>query len=126
MLFITVGAVQTPALLLWIANFANSCSLQASGITLTYVVKACIPVFTVLVCAVKGQRFSTAVLASLLPICFGVGVASSSDVSFCYQGLAAALCSAVAQTLLNISIKEVTTKSKLSGPQAFMGMSIIW
>ena len=122
----TVAAVQTPALFLWVANYANSCSLQASGITLTYVVKACIPVFTVLVCATKGQRFSSSVLMSLLPICIGVGLASGSDMSFCYHGLAAALCSAVAQTLLNISIKEVTAKSKLTGPQAFLGMSIIW
>ena len=122
----TVEAVQTPALFLWVANYANSCSLQASGITLTYVVKACIPVFTVLACAAKGQRFSSSVLMSLLPICAGVGLASGSDLSFCYHGLAAALCSAIAQTMLNISIKEVTAKSKLTGPQAFLGMSIIW
>jgi hypothetical protein len=34
-------AVAYPAALLWVANYANSVSLAMSGITLTYVVKAC-------------------------------------------------------------------------------------
>lgn len=37
--------VSVPAVLLWVANYANSIALQKAGITLTYVLKAGIPVF---------------------------------------------------------------------------------
>ena len=111
---------------LWLANYANSCALQACGITLTYIVKACIPVLTVAICALRGQRFPLPIFLSLVPICLGVAVASFSDVAFSLQGFLAALLSAVAQAFLNLSIKEVTARTQYSGPVAFMGMSIIW
>jgi len=114
-----------PAFFLWLANYFNSVSLQLSGITLTYAVKACIPVFTVLICSATGQFFPPAIFASLVPICMGVAMASISDLDFNLQGLAAAMISAIAQTLLNLSIKKVRQHSGHTGPQAFMGMSII-
>ena len=49
-----------------------------------------------------------------------------SDLDFSLQGLIAALCSAIAQTFMNISIKKVREKTGYSGPKAFLGMSIIW
>ena len=123
---ISVRNVFLPAMFLWLANYANSCALQACGITLTYIVKACIPVLTVAICALRGQRFPLPIFLSLLPICLGVAVASFSDVAFSLQGFLAALLSAVAQAFLNLSIKEVTARTQYSGPVAFMGMSIIW
>lgn len=117
--------VSVPAVLLWFANYFNSISLNAAGITLTYVVKACIPVFTVLVCTFGGQKFPTVIYASLLPICLGVALASGSDLDFSVYGLAAAFISAMAQTLMNITIKTVRNKTGYSGPKAFLGMTIV-
>jgi len=115
-----------PALLLWIANFFNSYSLQFAGITLTYVVKACIPVFTVIICTIQGQKFSLLVYVSLIPICCGVAMASGSDLDFSVLGLSAALISAIAQTFMNISIKSVRSRTSYTGIQAFTGMTIVW
>ena len=66
----------TPAVLLWIANYSNSYALKAAGITLTYIVKACIPVFTVIICSMQGQKFPIMIYISLIPICLGVALAS--------------------------------------------------
>jgi len=70
--------VVKPAMFLWIANFANSLALNLTGITLTYVVKASIPVFTVAICSISGQRFHLLIYVSLLPICIGVALASGT------------------------------------------------
>lgn len=113
-------------MLLWVANYSNSVGLQIAGITLTYVVKACIPVFTVAVCTIQGQKFPLLIYISLIPICFGVALASGSDLDFSVNGLIAALVSAIAQTFMNISIKSVRSSTGYSGPCAFMGMCIIW
>lgn len=117
--------VVIPALLLWIANYANSYALKDAGITLTYVVKACIPVFTVFICKLQGQNFPLLIYISLLPICLGVALASVSDLNFSLPGLIAALVSALAQTCMNISIKSVGATTGYSGPKAFLGMAIV-
>lgn len=114
-----------PAILLWIANCANSVALKSAGVTLTYVVKASIPVFTVLVCTIQGQAFSGMIYLSLIPICVGVALASGSDMYFSYLGLGAALVSALAQTFMNLSIKKVRQKTGHSGSKAFLGMTIL-
>lgn len=70
-----------PAALLFIANYTNSISLAASGITLTYVVKSSIPVITVAICAIRGEEtIQPIIYVSLLPICLGVALASGSDI----------------------------------------------
>ncbi len=120
-----VRNVMVPAVLLWLANYSNSISLKMAGITLTYVVKACIPVFTVIICSLSGQKFPAVIYASLLPICLGVALASGSDLDFSLWGLIAAFVSALAQTLMNISIKSVRVKTGYTGPKAFMGMTIV-
>lgn len=117
--------VAVPATLLWIANFANSVSLDISGITLTYVVKASIPVFTVIVCLLRGERFAPMIYISLLPICIGVALASGTDIDFSLKGFAAAVISAFAQTLMNLLIKSVREKEGLSAPLAFYGMATV-
>ena len=122
---IVVHDVFWPATLLWIANCANSVALKAAVVTLTYVVKASIPVFTVMVCTLQGQKFDGMVYFSLIPICLGVALASGSDMYFSYLGLAAALVSALAQTFMNLSIKKVRSKKGHSGSKAFFGMTIL-
>lgn len=114
-----------PAILLWGANYANSISLQLAGITLTYVVKACIPVFTVITCTIMGQKFPLIIYVSLIPICFGVVLASGADVNVSVTGLCAASVSALSQTFMNISIKSVREKTGYSGQKSFLGMTIV-
>ena len=56
------GATQV-GLLLFVANFANSVALQMTGITVTYVVKAAIPVFTVRFVVGPGPTLRTCKLS---------------------------------------------------------------
>ena len=121
-----IGDVAFPAVLLCIANCSNSVALASAGVTLTYVVKACIPVFTVIICRfVYDQRFSTLIYISLIPICAGGAVATGTDLDFKLGGFAAALSSALSQTMMNISIKKVRASTGYSGPTAFLGMAIV-
>jgi hypothetical protein len=120
-----VYEVSQPAVLLWLANYSNSMALQSAGITLTYVLKAGIPVFTVLVCSFSGQKFPLLIYLSLLPICLGVGLACMGDLSFSLTGFLAGLVSALSQTFMNISIKNVRNKTGYSGMKAFLGMTIL-
>jgi hypothetical protein len=93
-----VQSVALPALLLFTANYTNSISLNIAGITMTYV--------------------------SLIPICLGIIMASGTDTSFSSIGFMAALSSSLAQAFMNIEIKSIRSKFGLSGPKAFLGMSI--
>lgn len=122
---VVVKNVMQPALFLFCANYANSIALEKTGITLTYIIKACIPVFTVIICSVQGERFSFLLYTSLIPICLGVALACAGDLDFNAQGLIAGLCSAMAQTLMNIKAKSVQKKHSYTGVQAFMGMTIV-
>jgi drug/metabolite transporter (DMT)-like permease len=89
---VTVKRVAKPAVFLFIANYANSIALEKTGITLTYIIKACIPVFTVVICSIQGERYSFMLYTSLLPICIGVALACAGDLDFDIQGLTAGLC----------------------------------
>lgn len=118
-----MASVAIPATLLFVANYSNSVSLSLAGITLTYVVKACIPVLTVLICTLGGQRFLLPIYLSLIPICLGIAVAAGGDLNFTGVGLLAALISSLAQTGMNMTVKGVRERTGLSGPETFLGMS---
>lgn len=120
-----VYELSIPAILLWLANYSNSIALQYTGITLTYVLKAGIPVFTVLICTLNGQKFPLLIYISLLPICFGVSLACYGDLNFNLNGLIAGLVSALSQTFMNISIKTIRIKTGYSGMKSFLGMTIL-
>lgn len=120
-----VYQLSQPAILLWLANYSNSIALQDAGITLTYVLKAGIPVFTVLVCTLSGQKFPLLIYISLLPICFGVGLACFGDMNFTITGFIAGLVSALSQTFMNISIKTIRNQTGYSGMKSFLGMTIL-
>lgn len=122
-LFQVLRLVSVPATFLFLANYSNSISLGIAGITLTYVVKASIPVLTVVMCTMGGARFPIIIYLSLLPICFGIVMATGGDLDFSVVGLLAALFSSLTQASTNITIKDVRKKTNLSGPKAFMGMS---
>lgn len=103
------------------ANLFNSIALSTSGITLTYVTKASIPLWTVALLAMQmsWRRFraetSTASLLSLLPITLGVALSAWSDSNFSLLGFAAAIASTLCQTLMNIASKEKIASSRLGG-----------
>ena len=124
-IIILIYELSQPAILLWLANYSNSLALQDAGITLTYVLKAGIPVFTVLICSFTGQKFPILIYISLIPICFGVGLACFGDLNFTITGFIAGLVSALSQTFMNISIKTIRNKTGYSGMKSFLGMTIL-
>lgn len=77
-----VRGLLLPSVLLLAAAFFNSMGMVRSGVTVTYVVKSLIPFLTVLLCRARGQEFSSATYASLVPTCVGVALASTNDVDF--------------------------------------------
>mmetsp|Transcript_19331 Transcript_19331/g.58094 ORF Transcript_19331/g.58094 Transcript_19331/m.58094 type:complete len:335 (+) Transcript_19331:206-1210(+) len=111
-------SLRLPAMLLLVANLLNSVALRLSGITLCYVCKSGIPVFTVCLMSMQGQYFPAIVYASLMPTVLGVALASASDLDFSLAGLVAALGSALSQTLLNITSKRLLKELHVSGRQA--------
>ena len=117
-----------PALCLLCANFFNSVSLELGGITLTYVVKAGIPLVTVGLGFLLGggrRRVPTLpVLLSLGPIVLGVGLSAVSDSNYSHLGFAAAWASTIAQTGLNLTSKGVISRCHLSG-ERFQFLTVV-
>lgn len=110
-------AVAPSACLLLVANFAMSMALAFSGITLCSVVKATIPIWTVVICYIQGDRFPLMVYVSLAVTVFGVAVASWSDNDFTPLGFACGLTSALFQTFMNVFTKGKMKSLPLSGPE---------
>ena len=87
-------------------NTSNSMALRSVGVTLTYVIKATIPVWTCLYAYFfEGKRFSYSIIAALLGCCFGVALASMGDLTFNWPGFFFACVSCIAQCAFNISSK---------------------
>jgi hypothetical protein len=114
-----------PAVFLFIANYANSISLNRIGISLTYTSKCGIPLITVLLTLLlDGTKAmpNLLALASLLPIALGIAAASWNSPTFERTGFAAAMISCTAQSALNVSSKRAMSKTGLAGPQAQRAM----
>ncbi|CAD7957376.1 unnamed protein product [Amoebophrya sp. A120] len=106
-----LGAFLFPAACMVVMNVSNSVALINVGVTLTYVIKATIPVWTCLYCfLVRKERFSPSVICALLLCCIGVGLASFGEVRFSWLGFFAALLSCVATTAFNLSSKALMQK----------------
>lgn len=113
-----IKTVLPSALLLLGANFANSLALAYSGITLCYVVKSTIPLCTVIICVIQGQRFPMAVYLCLFVTVCGVSLASLSDGDFTKEGLFSAMASTWLQTCMNVFTKDRMKQSDLSGQES--------
>ena len=114
-----------PATFLFVANYANSISLDRIGISLTYTSKCGIPLITVLLTLLlDGVEAlpSTLTLLSLIPIALGIGAASWNHPTFEPVGFAAAMLSCVAQAALNVSSKRVMMESGITGADAQRAM----
>lgn len=115
----------SPAVLLFIANYTNSISLDRIGISLTYTSKCAIPLVTVLLTiAMEGVQAlpGTKVLLTLIPIAVGIATASWNHPTFEPLGFLAATVSCAAQSALNVSCKKAMVKSGVSGPIAQRAM----
>jgi len=66
----------------------------------------------------QGKRFELIIYLSLAPVVLGVTLASVSDLNFSLTGLTAALGSALAQTLLNITSKRRMEQLGVNGSDA--------
>lgn len=114
-----------PAIFLFIANFANSISLNRIGISLTYTSKCGIPLITVLLTLLlDGTKAMPSLLAlsSLIPIALGIAAASWNSPTFELGGFLAAMVSCTAQSALNVCSKRVMSKTGVAGPQAQRAM----
>jgi Triose-phosphate Transporter family len=116
-----VPSFAVPAVLLFVANYSNSVSLNRIGISLTYTSKCGIPLMTVLLTLLLDGRAALPgplALVSLVPIATGIALASWSAPTFETAGFVAALLSTTAQSALNVSSKRVMAKTLVSGPVA--------
>lgn len=114
-----------PATFLFVANYANSISLDRIGISLTYTSKCGIPLITVLLTLLLdgvNALPSTLTLLTLIPIALGIGAASWNHPTFEPIGFAAAILSCVAQAALNVSSKRVMMASGITGADAQRAM----
>ena len=114
-----------PAIFLFVANYANSISLDRIGISLTYTSKCAIPLITVLLTVILDGVSSlpnVPVLLSLLPIALGIGAASWNSPTFEKIGFAAAMISCTSQSALNVSCKKVMAKLGVGGGVAQRAM----
>lgn len=116
------------AFFLFVANFANSISLDRIGISLTYTSKCAIPAITVLLSLLLDGRQTLPkplALLSLIPIAIGIAAASWNSPTFERLGFLAAMISATAQSALNVSSKKAMIKSGISGPSAQRTMVLV-
>lgn len=114
-----------PATFLFVANYANSISLDRIGISLTYTSKCGIPLITVLLTLLMdGTKAlpNAGALLSLIPIALGIAAASWNSPNFEAWGFMAAMISCVAQSGLNVSSKRAMMKTGLTGAHAQRAM----
>eukprot|EP00392_Amoebophrya_sp_AT5.2_P000605 g606.t1 len=103
-----------------VMNVSNSVALVHVGVTLTYTVKATIPVWTCLYCyLVRGDKFAKDVVLALVVSCVGVALASMGDLKFSWIGFFAALTSCLATTAFNLSSKILMSRLDESPVRAF-------
>ena len=125
-----VPAYVEASVLLLLANGLNTVGLQTAGVTVTYVLKALIPLFTLLTRFVfHGERFSLGIIGSLALTVIGVSIAVSGAAGVGGEELApsdllAPLGSAVAQTALNLRSKVAAQRTGADASTALLCMMI--
>jgi len=114
-----------PAVFLFIANYANSISLNRIGISLTYTSKCAIPLITLILTVLLDGVSALPrppVLLTLVPIGLGIAAASWSNPHFELLGFLAALVSCTSQSALNVTTKRIMKHLDVAGPLAQRAM----
>lgn len=117
-----------PSLFLFAANYSNSIALDRIGISLCYTSKCGINLITVLFTLILdgvSALPSAMTLASLVPIAFGIGMASWNSPTFEWIGFLAAMLSATSQAALNVSSKRVMNRTGVKGSEAQRSMVLV-
>jgi solute carrier family 35 protein E1 len=91
-----------------LGNLFTNFSLRQMAVSFTHVVKASEPFFSVVLAKmfIPGTTFSWPIYASLMPIVFGVVIASVSEVSFNWPGFLTAVASNVSFQSRNVLSKK--------------------
>ena len=90
-----------------IGNMATNASLAAVHSSVTIIIKACEPLFTILVCYYFYNNTPKVIrTSSVLVMCFGAMLFIASDVSYNAWGLWAAVISNIAFPIRNITVKD--------------------
>ena len=109
-----------------VGHVAGCASYNFSSISFMQIVKAAEPVVSVLTLTLLyGQRFSTGIWLSLIPIVAGVAVVSATEVNFAVAGFLAAMASNVAFVVRNILSKQAQSDIGLQGINLYAWMSIL-
>ncbi len=111
-----------------LGNLATVYALQSGSISFTHVIKSAEPLFTaILSIVVMKSILSNSVYLSLLPIVFGVGLASAKELSFSWFGFSAAMLSnffyQLRMVLSKVSLTGTDDK-KLSASNTFRVITI--
>ena len=99
-----------PSFSLFLANLLNSHSLSTLGISLTYVTKCAIPLFTTALAPLAGSPTSSRSLPFLALICAGIYLTAADSSKFNKGGLCYALSSCFFQVCLNLTSKGAMSR----------------
>lgn len=104
-----------------LGNLATVVSLSQGAVSFTHIIKAAEPIFSaVLSASIYGDYSSTSVYLSLIPIVFGVALASVRELSFTWTGFLAGMASNLFYQLrIVLSKKELTNESNSLSPANF-------
>jgi solute carrier family 35 protein E1 len=94
-----------------VANGSMMFALSRTSVAVFQTVKASSPLFTSIAChMILNRRYTTETYISLIPILFGLLLATLSDIRGDIWGFSACIVSSLAQVFINLSVKSLIDK----------------